>query len=56
MGEASEAAPSYRWENEQILLNTIMNRLGIKNEDLEREPSYIRSVIRDSKIEELLEN
>jgi hypothetical protein len=56
MGEAMESRPSYRWENEQILLNAIMNKLGITNEDLEKDPSYIKSVIRDSKIEELLEN
>jgi hypothetical protein len=53
MGEM-EAAPSPRWQNEQFLLTTIMNRLNLKNEDLERDPSYIKSVVRDSKIEELL--
>ena len=34
MGEAMSERPSYRYENKEYLLQTIMNQLGITEEDL----------------------
>jgi len=47
--------PSYRWENKELLMNAIMNQLGITEEDLEREPSWTKAKIRESNIEKVLE-
>lgn len=56
MHEAMEAAPSYRWENQQYLLKTIMNQLGITESDLENDPSWIKAKVRESNIDKVLEN
>ena len=55
MDEVMQEAPSYYYENREYLLKTIMNQLGLTEEDLQRESSYIRSVVRDSNIEKVLE-
>ena len=56
MGDAvMSERPSYRWENKELLMNVIMNQLGITEEDLEREPSWTRAKIRESNIEKVLE-
>jgi len=56
MGDAvMSERPSYRWENKELLMNAIMNQLGITEEDLEREPSWTRAKIRESNIEKVLE-
>jgi hypothetical protein len=47
---------SYRWENQQYLLKTIMNQLGMTEEDLENEPSWIKAKVRESNINRVLEN
>ncbi len=47
--------PSYRWENKELLMNAIMNQLGITEEDLEREPSWMKAKIREANIEKVLE-
>jgi hypothetical protein len=47
--------PSYRWENKELLMNAIMNQLGITEEDLEREPSWTKAKIREANIEKVLE-
>lgn len=47
--------PSYRWENKELLMNAIMNQLGITVEDLEREPSWTKAKIREANIEKVLE-
>ena len=39
MGESMESRPSCRYENEEYLLKTIMNQLGITESDLENDPS-----------------
>lgn len=56
-GEAvmSEAV-SYRWENKEYLLKTIMNQLGMTEEDLENDPSWVRSKVREANIDKVLEN
>ena len=63
MGEAVQSErPSYRliskgfsWENKELLMNAIMNQLGITEEDLEREPSWMKAKIREAIIEKVLE-
>lgn len=55
MEEAMER-PSYSWENKQYLLSVMMNQLGITEEDLERDPSWIKAKVRELRIETILEN
>lgn len=56
MGEAmmSEAV-SYRYENKEYLLKTIMNQLGITDEDLENDPSWVKAKVRESNIDKVLQ-
>jgi hypothetical protein len=54
-GEAMAERPSYRYENRELLLNAIMNQLGMTEEDLEKEPSWTRAKIREANIEKVLE-
>lgn len=55
MDEVSER-PSYSWENKQYLLEVIMDKLGITEEDLEKDPSWIKAKVREMRIESILEN
>jgi hypothetical protein len=56
MGEAM-AKPSYRYENKEYLLKTIMNQLGITESDLDKqEPSWVKAKVRESNIDKVLEN
>lgn len=59
-GEAMSATtlerPSYRYENKEYLLKTIMNQLGMTEEDLEQEPSWVKAKVRESNIDKVLEN
>ena len=48
--------PSYRWENERLLMTAIMNKLGITEDDLENEPSWVKAKIREFNIDTVLEN
>jgi hypothetical protein len=43
-----------RCKNERMLLDTIMKRLGIDSEDLEKDPSWIRAKIREFAIDTVL--
>lgn len=54
--DAMSERPSYSWENKQYLLNVIMNQLGITEKDLEKEPSFIKSKVREMKLDTLLEH
>ena len=59
MGDAdawTESRPSYRYENEEYLLKTIMNQLGMTEEDLEQEPSWVKAKVREANIDKVLEN
>ena len=47
-------APNYRYENKEYLLNIIMNQLGMTDEDLEQEPSWIKAKVRESNIDKIL--
>ena len=46
---------SYRWENKELLLKTIMAKLNITEDDLENDPSWIKSKIREANIDTILE-
>jgi len=53
---AMSERPSYRWENKEFLLETIMKQIGIKEEDLERDPSWIKAKLRESNIDKVLDS
>ena len=54
--EAMSEAVSYRYENKEYLLKTIMNQLGMTDEDLEQDPSWVKAKVRESNIDKVLEN
>jgi len=54
--EAMSERPSYSWENKQFLLKTFMDQLGITQDDLENDPSWIKAKVRESNIDKVLEN
>ena len=63
MDEVMEERPSFlhvhlshRYENKEYLLQTIMNQLGITQEDLENDPSWMKAKVREMNIEKVLEN
>ena len=49
-------APSYTWTNKNYLLKVILGQLGLTEEDLEKEPSWIKSKVRESNIDKVLES
>ena len=55
MGEAMEERPSYRYENKEYLLKTIMNQLGITEDDLENDPSWMKAKVREANIDKVLD-
>jgi len=55
MGESMESRPSYRYENKEYLLKTIMNQLGMTEEDLEQDPSWVKAKVRESNIDKVLD-
>lgn len=59
MDEAMEQMserPSYRWDNKEYLLEVFMKQLGINEADLENEPSWIKSKVREANLEKVLED
>jgi hypothetical protein len=55
MDEVMSEAVSYRYENKEYLLKTIMNQLGMTEEDLENDPSWVRAKVRESNIDKVLD-
>jgi hypothetical protein len=55
MGDTMSEAVSYRWENKEYLLKTIMNQLGMTDEDLEQDPSWVKAKVRESNIDKVLD-
>ena len=53
-GDAVSEAPSYSWTNRQYLLDVIMKKLNITQEDLEKDPSWIKAKVRDLRLDEVL--
>jgi len=56
MGELMSESVSYRYENKEYLLKTIMNQLGMTEEDLENDPSWVKAKVRESNIDKVLDN
>ena len=56
MGDTMSEAVSYRWENKEYLLKTIMNQLGMTEEDFENDPSWVKAKVREANIDKVLEN
>jgi hypothetical protein len=56
MSESMSEAVSYRYENKEYLLKTIMNQLGMTEEDLEQDPSWVKAKVRESNIDKVLDN
>lgn len=56
MDEVMSESVSYRYENKEYLLQTIMNQLGITEEDLENDPSWMKSKVREMNIDKVLDN
>ena len=52
--EVMTEAVSYRWENKELLLKTIMAKLNITEDDLENDPSWMRAKVREMNIEKVL--
>jgi hypothetical protein len=55
MSESMSEAVSYRYENKEYLLKTIMNQLGMTEEDLEQDPSWVKAKVRESNIDKVLD-
>ena len=56
MNEEMSERPSYRWENREYLLEVFMKQLGINEADLENEPSWIKSKVREANLDKVLED
>ena len=54
-GDTMSEAVSYRWENKEYLLKTIMNQLGMTEEDLENDPSWVKAKVREVNIDKVLD-
>ena len=54
--EPMQERPSYRWDNKEYSLEVFMKQLGITEEDLENEPSWIKAKVREFNIDTVLEN
>lgn len=54
--EVMSERPSYRWDNKEYLLEVMMRQLGITEEDLENDPSWMKAKVREMNIEKVLEN
>ncbi len=50
------STPSPSWINRQYLMKVMMNQLGITEEDLDRDPSWIKAKVRELRIDSVLEN
>ena len=56
MDEVMSERISYSWENKQYLVEVMMKQLGITEDDLENDPSWMRAKVREMNIEKVLEN
>lgn len=55
MDEVMSERPSYRYENKEYLLEVFMNQLGITEQDLENDPSWMRAKVREMNIDKVLD-
>ena len=56
MEEVMEERSSYRWDNKEYLLEVFMKQLGITENDLENEPSWIKAKVREANLDKVLED
>jgi hypothetical protein len=56
MDEAMSERPSYRWDNKEYLLEVFMKQLGITENDLENDPSWIKAKVREANLDKVLED
>ena len=54
--EVMSERPSYRWDNKEYLLEVFMKQLGINEDDLENDPSWIKAKVREANLDKVLEN
>lgn len=54
MDKAMSAGQSNYYENRQFLLQTIMNQLGLTDEDLQKNPSEIKQIVREANIDAIV--
>jgi hypothetical protein len=55
MGEAMSESPSNYYLNKEFLLKLIMEKVGLTRDDLDKDHSFVKSKVRESKIDEILE-
>ena len=55
MGDTMSEAVSYRWENKEYLVETMMKQLGITEADLENDPSWMKAKVREMNIDKVLD-
>lgn len=53
-GPTMAEAPNYQYQNKQYLLDVIMKQLGITTDDLEKDPSWVKSKVREANIDKVL--
>jgi hypothetical protein len=54
MDGAMSAGQSNYYDNRQFLLKTIMNQLGLTEEDLQKNPSEIKQIVREANIDAIV--
>ena len=54
--EQMSERPSYRWDNKEYLLEVFMKQLGITENDLENDPSWIKAKVREANLDKVLED
>lgn len=54
MDQAMSAGQSNYYENRQFLLQTIMNQLGLTDEDLQKSLSEIKQIVREANIDAIV--
>lgn len=54
MDQAMSPGQSYYYDNRQFLLKTIMNQLGLTEEDLQKNPSEIKQIVREANIDAIV--
>jgi hypothetical protein len=55
VGKSFSESPSFINENKDYLLKMIMNQLGMTEEDLKQNPSWVKAKVRDFNIDRVLE-
>lgn len=54
MDQAMSPGQSNYYENRQFLLQTIMNQLGLTDEDLQKSLSEIKQIVREANIDAIV--